>query len=256
MDTENFHDFVSWGGLVGATFTVLVTTLDDSVWLIPFVSSACLPFNVRILNAATFLCTLLGLAILCCFVAVVIQYGVSSRDITIESDELEVILESLAVICCWILAVGFYVRTQLKRRRQQMRQTGLAVNGEADVHERITYGALPQQNPSSHFETEGDSARYQPCTVMSLTFLGFLDEISYFPALVVGNIFTTWELCIGTMLAGFIMLAIQVFLMTQCMPLIQVLDDRLKLFHIITLFATILTIKLTWDLIRRDNSAE
>ena len=36
----NINYSLSWTGLLGATITVLITTLDDSVWLMPFVAGA------------------------------------------------------------------------------------------------------------------------------------------------------------------------------------------------------------------------
>jgi hypothetical protein len=88
----------------------------------------------------------------------------------------------------------------------------------------------------------------QPWTVVSLTTLGFLDEISYFPALILGHIFSVWELVLGTFLAGILMLAIQVFLASQCQPLMDFLDQRVPLYGIIAVFATILTLHLLWDI--------
>ena len=84
--------------------------------------------------------------------------------------------------------------------------------------------------------------------VASLTALGFLDEISYFPTLIVGNVFTVVELLLGTLLAGLIVLGIQVFLFRQCKPLMDFLDERVPLYAIIACFAVVLTGRLVWDI--------
>jgi hypothetical protein len=78
--------------------------------------------------------------------------------------------------------------------------------------------------------------------------LVFLDEISYFPALILGHVFSIWELVLVTLLAGILMLAIRVFLATQCTPLMDFLDDRVPLYVIIAVFAMILTLHLLWDI--------
>jgi hypothetical protein len=88
----------------------------------------------------------------------------------------------------------------------------------------------------------------QPWTVILLMTLGFLDEIFYFPALILGHIFSTWELVLGMLLAGILMLAIQVFLATQCKPLMDFLDDGVPPYGIIAIFVTILTLQLLWDI--------
>jgi hypothetical protein len=78
--------------------------------------------------------------------------------------------------------------------------------------------------------------------------LVFFDEISYFKALILGHVFSIWELVLGTLLAGILMLAIQVFLATQCKPFMDFLDDRVPFYVIIAVFATILTLHLLWDI--------
>lgn len=252
MGEENETDFISWGGLLGATITVLITTLDDSIWLLPFVGTSSLSMEARIINSVTFLSTLVGLAVVCCLVAVAIQSTVSTQT-KLESEELEIKLEIIAVIFCWVLAIGFYVKKQLKKRRRQREHeaAALANNSNKESVEQGSYGALSQEDAE---ETEDDGPKSsQPCTILSLTTLGFLDEISYFPALVIGNIFTVWELCIGTLLAGLIMLGIQWFVARQFKPVIDFLDDHVKLYHVIGIFATILTIQLVRDVTHLDD---
>jgi hypothetical protein len=51
------------------------------------------------------------------------------------------------------------------------------------------------------------------------------------------------------------MLGIQVFLASQCKPLIDFLDDRVPLHGIIAAFATILTLHLLWDIFTVDDDA-
>jgi len=76
--------------------------------------------------------------------------------------------------------------------------------------------------------------------VISLTTLGALDEISYFPALIMGHIFTPFQLCLGAFLAGYFILIVIVFFLAQFQPLVDFLD-RIPLYGIVGMFAIILT---------------
>jgi hypothetical protein len=76
--------------------------------------------------------------------------------------------------------------------------------------------------------------------IMSLTTLGALDEISYFPALLVGNVFSPSELCIGTLLASGIILVIVLMFLSKFKPLVDFLDS-IPLYGIVGIFAVILT---------------
>ena len=266
MTTESTNDvpFLSWSGTIAATVTVLITTLDDSVWLLPFIGTSSLSLEARWIHACTFLATLMLLALACCLVAVAVQRGVSVHT-KLEQEKLEIKLEWIAVIFCWLLAIGFFIKKQLKKRRRRLQreQEQLGEQHQDGFPKvKVEYGAVSQQPPKSNEEKpvdieEGDNdprrpKTSQPWTVVSLTTLGFLDEISYFPALIVGDIFTAWELFFGTLFAGLIMLGIQVFLTTQCKPLIDFLDDRVPLYAIITVFAIVLTLHLVWDIVTVD----
>jgi ABC-type multidrug transport system fused ATPase/permease subunit len=256
--TTTSQSFLSWSGTLGATLAVLITTLDDSVWLVSFVGSSNLDNKARWVHALTFLGSLLTLSIVCCVLALGIQASVSA---SIDNEHLEIILEAIAAGVCWILAIGFWIKKMLKRRRRRLQkeqQEKKAANTDAKST-TTNYGAVPQaQGDAKEPQRQKDNDRRapsssQPCTVISLTTIGFLDEISYFPTLIIGGIFTPWELCLATLLAGLLMLAIQVFLATQFKPLIDFLDDRVPLYGIIAVFAIVLTLSLVWDLAMEDD---
>lgn len=234
----------SWSGILGAAVTVLITTLDDSIWLVSFVGTSSLPKSVRLVNAATFLSSLMGLALLCCALAVGIEEALAIKT-SLQAEHLERTLQWIAVIFCWLLAAGFYIRKQLKMRRRRQEESRLRDDSEMSEQEKGSYyGSVPHQESS---EAEDAPRSSQPCAIVLLTTLGFLDEISYFPALIVGKIFSVWELCLGTLFAGIVMLGIQGFLASQCKPLIDCLDNHVKLHGIIAIFALILTINLILD---------
>merc|ERR1712216_220028 len=74
--------------------------------------------------------------------------------------------------------------------------------------------------------------------VISFTTLGALDEISYFPALIMGKIFTPMELCVGAFLASIIILIVINVFLVQCKPLVDCLD-RIPLYGIVGMFAVV-----------------
>jgi hypothetical protein len=259
-------------GLLGAATTVLVTTLDDSVWLLPFVGSNTLSKDARLIHAAAFVATLLGLSISCCIVALALKAGLSTMS---DPEKLEIKLEALSVLICWSFAFGFAFR-KVYRKRQRLIPAEETNDRAGEENGTLnsgglsrTYGSVPQDevrhdlngspiDGDPHIkrndEDEDDEewvelpTSAQPWTVATLTAVGFLDEISYLPALVIGNVFSVSQLCLGTLLAALIMLSIQVFLAHQCQPLIKILDDNVPLYGIIALFATVLTIHLVFDI--------
>jgi hypothetical protein len=261
----------------------------------------------------TFLTTLVGLAVICCMLAVAIQHGVltwiaarggdpsstvgttttvdgSSSElphsptilVQAELEDAELWLEGIAVVLCWCLAVGFCIKKRLKQRRWMGQAKDIkSMDEEATLLPSLSPPSVPMEGPESDqqdFPEEsillshgtgcdavGESTvlasvkpdktkinttiARQPCTVVSLTALGFLDEISYFPTLILGGILTGWELVLGTFLAGLFMLAIQAFLASQCKPLLDCLDKHVPLHGVIAIFATILTVNWIWDMI-------
>mmetsp|Transcript_12672 Transcript_12672/g.29661 ORF Transcript_12672/g.29661 Transcript_12672/m.29661 type:complete len:329 (+) Transcript_12672:161-1147(+) len=314
-DCDNLSFALSLTGLFGASITVLVTTLDDSIWLFPFVANGSYrprrTLKVRLINACTFLVTLMILSFLCCISAwgLVRVWGNSYKsdeksDIgaRTSTEILEIQLEWISVVLCWTLASTFFVKKHLKKRRrlcQEKKQRDLVhvkeeeglkaalhvtnnvgpscrfSEGYVEAHDTcvtedemqpISYGSL--RAPERDFEVlnhslnkaasceEEDSVEmdgFSPFTVATLTALGFLDEISYFPTLIIGKIFTVTELLLGTLLAGLTMLGIQFFLFRQCKPLVDFLDERVPLYAIIACFAVILTGHLMLD-IRHTNA--
>jgi hypothetical protein len=113
---------------------------------------------------------------------------------------------------------------------------------------RKDYSSIPVRvvEPDDTDEEEGnnDTASPQPMLVASLTVLGFLDELAYFPSLILGRIFSIPELCVGTLLAGLIMLAIVTIALAPFQPCIQWMDKHIKLHMVVTVFAIVLTVRV------------
>jgi uncharacterized membrane protein YciS (DUF1049 family) len=138
---------LSWTGLLGATITVLITTLDDSVWLMPFVAGAGVGAGGRnnacraIIHAGIFLFTLMMLSLLCCVVALaVVRYNiVFNSSSSLSTERLEIKFEWISVIICWILAAGFYIRKILKKRRRQRLKNNSSSNNNNNKMSRLQF---------------------------------------------------------------------------------------------------------------------
>jgi cadmium resistance protein CadD (predicted permease) len=261
-------------GLVGATVTVVATTLDDAIWLVPYVGSSSWATPARILHACLFVTTLEVLAIASVIAAFVIREGASAATITHDNEKKEeIVLGSIGAILCWILALFFYIKKLLKRRKRRMKQqqhqeeerirltTSTNENhNKQDDAEGPAYGSSNDDNTTTE-ETEPPPpiiTATKPFTystvptVISLTTLGALDEISYFPALIVGKIFTPMDICCGTFLAALIILAMVTCCLARCQPLADCLD-RIPIYAVIALFATVLTLDVLYDVFMEDD---
>lgn len=261
---------VSLPRLLGATATVLVTTLDDCVWLVPFLAQAnhC---HTAILSAVTFVATLTGMTVGVSIVTLVLRRTV----LTPSMGATDLIISSFGAIFCWVVAGYLYYRSWRKRQRrrqQREREEQQQRAPQQEEHERnLVVGdtttaaaterdALLQQqesqkeNPSSADDASTTRRNEKPrlWMVVSLTFLGSLDEISYFPGLLLGRVFTPAELSGGALLAALTMLLIVTTCLGTCQPCMECLD-RIPLFGVVGVFAILLTGEVIWDLIAPDN---
>lgn len=236
-------------GILGATATVLVTTLEDCVWLVPFVVQAPTATTAWI-HVLTFLLTFEGLAVGTSLLAVFVD------DITGGTD---IFLGILGAIICWSLAIFLYVRALRKRNRRQQEQESRehTANKESDSN----YGSLlVTSDPENlqNIEEKQDDNEFvglmqqsdlpRPWLIVTLTVLGSLDEVSYFPALIIAGIFTPVDLCVATLLASLIILIVLCFFLTPCQPLLDLLD-RIPLYGIVGLFAILLTLQVIWEVL-------
>ena len=77
--------------------------------------------------------------------------------------------------------------------------------------------------------------------IISLTTLGALDEMCYFPVLLVGHVFSPVQLCVGTILASGIILVVVLMFFSKFKPLVDFLD-KIPLYGIVAMFAAMLTV--------------
>jgi cadmium resistance protein CadD (predicted permease) len=88
---------------------------------------------------------------------------------------------------------------------------------------------------------EGDDVQAGCGTVFSLAFLGALDELAYFPTLLIGGTFSALELSVGALVACVVILFVITTILARIKPVLDCMD-RIPLYAIIAVFATLLTI--------------
>ena len=300
---------MSLAGLLEASITVLLTTLEDCVWLIPFVAQAPTT-GIALAHATIFIATFVSCAVGASLVALFVDNLVRTQS--------NVILESTGAIICWLLAGFFYYQSyrkqqqKQKRRRQNQEQDQqleeessslvIAAIGEPSTDNTVDttllsfYGTVssakdeeeaspPRVHPEPVHLHDGSSLTLeeggalvmasengkptylepattttkqqaatttttttQPWVIISLTILGSLDEISYFPALIVGQIFTVAELICATLIASLLILCLVDVLKTRCNVCLYILD-QIPLYAVIAVFALLLSIQVLLDLI-------
>ena len=283
---------LSASGLLGATITVAATTIDDAVWLVPYVVASGVQQSwttaARIVHAMIFLATLEFLALVSVVVAKLIAKSATAassptssmhtskkdRDITDEDTtaksvadaDPELMLGIIAALLCWLLALFFYIKKMLKRKRRQQQaeeRMGLATATANNPSTTMSYGTSATNTATSdnndHIRVDDSLFLQQQAphkalscssiaTVMSLTTLGALDELSYFPALLVGKIFTPLEICLGTLLAAMTILTVVSCCLAKCQPLVDWLD-QIPIYAVIAVFASILTLEILYDVV-------
>jgi cadmium resistance protein CadD (predicted permease) len=264
-------------GVVGATTLVLATTLDDCVWLIPFVVvlvSQSPPHQLLLarLHAFTFVVTLVTLTTLICIGTNIIGMmwipallSTNNEKVVDKSNKFDVILGGIGAALCWVIAAYFICKRWRKKQQRQQKQDQqlpiLSSIGDDNVHnmtiaepqrEKNDYKSISQigsDQGEDHTSTSLDeSSSPKIYMVISLTLLGFSDEVAYFPSLLLGHVFSEVELIVGTFLSGCIMIAIVTLALAPCRPIIEWLDIHIKLWMVVTAFAVLLTIQVMVDI--------
>lgn len=241
-------------GLLGATVTVAATTIDDAIWLVPYVTTG--SRTTRWIHMVTFVGTLAGLATLCVVT--------SSAVVNVIPSNKSWVLGAIGAGLCWAIAVGLWIKQWLKKKKRQAEMQQLQqLQLEHTVGGTGGYGSVPckesEQLQIQEQEEQGQLHEFPveatPWIVASLTCLGAIDEISYFPALLVGHVFTGWEMVLGSIIAAIIILLVITTFLATCRPLIQFLD-QIPLYCIVGMFAIILSVGMIQDIIEKQATSD
>jgi len=265
MSTTSLIPLLSLSKLLAATVTVLITTLDDCVWLVPFVAHAAQQgkYHIATVHAILFVATLTGLAVAVCLTTALVAHLMVTNSF-IPSSDADLYLPILGAALCWILAGFLYIRAIRKRRRRQQQreqqeqqrllalmEQGSVVAPDTEATRLLGKKETPTTNlenkSNGNGEPEAEEKTLQPFLVISLTCLGSLDELMYFPSLLLGNVYTWLELCLGAFFAACIMLLVVLCFLRPCQPLMHFLD-QIPLYGVVTCFACLLTGQVIWEI--------
>lgn len=216
--------------------TIFATTADDLLWLIPYVaSSRVTPFQKSV-HMLTFVLTLQLVCLACGLIAYCTTLSVV--------DETAVAWIGAGV--AWFIALFLYVKKWLKRRRRSaaraLQEQTQKVEGENRLLS-VTYGSTVVGSPERSKEEEEEHIGMRPWDVLSFTLLGALDEISYFPAILLSNTFTIVQLNIAALIASVGVLCIIQFLLVAFTPVLEWMDKNIPLYGVVALFAILLTVE-------------
>jgi hypothetical protein len=235
---------MKFGGWFGAAIIIFGTTVDDTVWLVPFVTSPSLSATSKLCHALLFIATLQALTLLCVLLASGIQVALPILGFKNEHNE-EHILTCISAIFCWVIAGFFYLKKLLKRRAVV---NAVSLSGSNDEERPLSsnhqenYTKLSDTNTSHGLNEREADISFSPLTVVTLTTIGALDELSYFPSLLTGHIFYPRQLLVGALVASVVILAVVFAFLSKCKPLLDFLD-RIPLYGIVAMFALILTVQ-------------
>lgn len=151
-----------FAGVIEATATVFLTTLDDCLWLIPFVAQA--PAGrIAVFRGGLFVATLVTMAAVTSLVAVVLDRSLSAL---YDDDETflvsnEVPFVAAGAILCWSLAGYLYYRSWRKRQqRRQARESLRRMPSNIIIENKVGEGLWNGDNVFDSSEGNGDGLNY------------------------------------------------------------------------------------------------
>ena len=148
-------------GVIEATATVFLTTLDDCLWLIPFVAQA--PAGRTLfLRGALFVITLVTMAAVTSLVAVVLDKSLSALyddDEPFVSNEIPFV--GAGAILCWSLAGFLYYRSWKKRQqRRQARESVRRMPSNIIIENKVSDGLVLDDSFFDSSEGNGNNLNY------------------------------------------------------------------------------------------------
>ena len=210
-----------YNSIVAATI-IFVTTADDALWLVPFVASSSLTTRSKITNAIAFILTIQIVVLI--DVLLVKSFGALIIDRMRGGEEH---LPAIAAFVAWLIAGYLYIKKVLKNRRATYQNLG---------------EESPLVSPNPVDISQPEPTESQPLLVCSLAFLGALDELAYFPTLLIGKTFTGFELSMGAFLACCFILIVITMVLARFRPTLEYLDS-IPLYVIVGIFAMFLTLE-------------
>lgn len=127
-------------------------------------------------------------------------------------------------------------------------QPMLSTSATNNVTDNVNSNGLLNESAVTNDDESNKINSIQLWTVITLTILGALDEVAYFPSVILGHVFTIPELIIGTIIASSGILIVVYCFLAPCKPVLRVLD-KIPIYGVVGVFAVLLTIGVISDLV-------
>ena len=187
------------GRLLAAATVVLLTTLEDAVWLVPMVVIR-QHWTVAVLHAVTFVLTFTALSLSIGAATVILLESAAVNKL----ERQDTVLSAVGAGLCSIIVAILYYKEWKKQKQKQEQQNRTVTNedtllvqlgAQETEPDQLYYGALVEGETKSDniVDVNGDEADHvedsepQILLVVSLTIIGAIDEIAYFPGLIMGT---------------------------------------------------------------------
>ena len=224
---------------VGLAFSsIFLTSADDALWLLPFLISPRLSRFHRCVHALIFIGAMQGIVLMSFLLSLTGKhiarhtYGLISLDPSAE-------LSILAALAAWLFFLFLLLRKWWKNRhRSASRTRGYSVINE---DEDLELGAI--LSPSS------DAVDFSPKGVLFLALVGALDELCYFPALLISGDFTPLDLSLAALLACSLVLLIITVFLSRCRRMLEWMD-KVPMSAVVGVYAVSLTVQAVRDCLR------
>eukprot|EP00457_Paulinella_chromatophora_P011103 gb/GEZN01011229.1/.p1 GENE.gb/GEZN01011229.1/~~gb/GEZN01011229.1/.p1 ORF type:complete len:247 (-),score=22.96 gb/GEZN01011229.1/:405-1145(-) len=230
-----------------AGLTIVATSGDDTLFLLPFIASTTRSWYRRCVNMTVWLLTLVSLVAAAQIVVVLgIEVDKAGYFTMLLGPDWtpQLSLGLVGVIFVWLVMVLLLSKWLCKRYKRRMAKKH---KDDCDSNYNDTnnnYGVKsvqPTLEQDTQLEVSSSSGSSDACTIIALTIMGGLDEIAYFPSLLLTQTFSLSELCVGSVLAGTLLLLILQLALAQCRFLLDFLD-RIPLWCIVAVYAIVMTV--------------
>jgi len=299
-------------GVISAAGLIFVTTADDAVWLVPYLSPARFTRGAIFAHALSFIFTLQVLVWSLAIVCKLAHAGVASSSSFSDADD---VAARVGCALAWIISFYFtgkaYQKAQRKRQALVLKQAAANAGAGTDTSgmRSTTYTPIPTNNAAAEERGQGgggpspdqaapaaygsmdvgrateedvleaslganadggnDAAggvagaggaqrRGVSCATISsclwMTLVGSLDEVSYFPSLLLTHTYSVWQLSAGAFMACVAIVSAVTLARVFCAPWLQIFD-RIPLYVVTLLFAVYMTAELLLDRGSRSHGA-
>lgn len=218
----------------------LASSVDDVVWLIPFLvvgDKQVLMTNVTVYSLICTIQTLLALGIS--------KGGVAAIEALTPSSSKwspEIIISLSAGI--FLILFGFKLAYEWYKENfceeddddDDGGECAMKVEGDALLNGDALLTDIEQPEPA-----KGGGKSRTTSALMAVAFLGSIDDLTLFVPMLVGKSISYGELILGSLLAVLIIVCLCVFL-TACKPMVRILE-AIPLFLIVFVFGAMLVIK-------------